>query len=569
MGPHGYYWFSLETDRPHDETTTTPELKASSWKSLWGKRHRKKLETQILPAYPLTQDWFGGRSRIMQGIEVRNSMDIPAEGVKVRLLLVVESYNDGLPEWYQLPVAFSETEAITQSESLQKHSLLAKLELGNKRGYLLDAVYDQGFRVALFKHFKKTRKRSSGEDALRFHHHKKAIPKGMEGRRSKVLEGLHTHTAIAYEQDFYLKLYRNLDTTVNPDLEIVQYLNEKTDFEQSPKYTGSMRYSTADGSSIVLGMLQEQLPNHGNAWDYTRDTLHRYFERVLVTGKEHPLPPDTNSPLAPLRYERLPESMKALLGSVFPERIMLLGQRTAEMHKALAANPNLPDFSHEPFSLHYQRSVFSSLQGLTRSTFENLQKSLKGLPEECQEAAKEVLGKRQEVLQCFRRIFAHKIPTVKIRTHGDYHLHQLLWTGRDFVIRNFEGEPMRPFSERRLKRSPLRDVAAMLRSLNYAAFTAIKEQEFDRHRREGDLDAWAEAWAEYSSRLFLQGYSEHVGDYPFIPESVEDFNILLDTFLLEKAVYELNYELDHRPEQVMIPMRGVLKILRRSGLNSH
>ena len=200
--------------------------------------------------------------------------------------------------------------------------------------------------------------------------------------------------------------------------------------------------------------------------------------------------------------------MQDLIGAIFPESISLLGQRTAEMHKALAAHPEEEDFEHEQFSLHYQRSLFSSLQSLTRNSFTNLQKNLKNLPEEVRTEAKEVLDMKSDVLKCFKRVFAHKIPIMKIRTHGDYHLGQVLWTGKDFIIIDFEGEPARSFSERRLKRSALRDVAGMVRSFHYAAYSTILETELAQQRKDGDLEKWAESWYYYVTRLYLRGYSK-------------------------------------------------------------
>ena len=178
------------------------------------------------------------------------------------------------------------------------------------------------------------------------------------------------------------------------------------------------------------------------------------------------------------------------------------------------------------------------------------------------EEANEILARRAEVLKCFKRVFAHKIDTLKIRTHGDYHLGQVLFTGNDFTIINYDGEPARPFSERRIRRSPLRDVAGMIRSFHYAAYSHILEQEHNK-RKEKDLEAWAEVWHHYITRLFLQGYNENIGSENLVPDNDADYNTLLDTYLLEKAVYELNYELNNRKTWVLIPLRGIKRILER------
>ena len=324
---------------------------------------------------------------------------------------------------------------------------------------------------------------------------------------------------------------------------------------------GAIEYVPDAKNIIVLGMMQDLVPNQGDAWDYTKDALNRFFDRVLTRPKDMQIEPVEHS-LEPLNYMELDDNMRELMGVVFPERISLLGKRTAEMHKALAANPDQKDFEHEPFSLHYQRSLFSSLQSLTRNAFQNLQKNLKTLPKHIQPEAKEVLELKGEVLRSFKRVFDHKIPIMKIRTHGDYHLGQVLWTGKDFVIIDFEGEPARSFSERRLKRSPLRDVAGMVRSFHYAAYSSIIEPEFDQQKKEGNLDEWAESWYYLVTRMFLQGYYENVGENEFIPPDKEDVEILMQTFLLEKAIYEMNYELNNRPDWVLIPLRGIKSCIK-------
>ena len=564
LGPHGYYWFALEKELQPSGSSAIPEISATSWNALWTKRHRKKLETALLPRYLRMQQWFGGNSRTIQGMEIKYHMEMAIQNLKTRLLLVEVTYNDGLPELYQLPVAFLPEQEPEALEAIPENHILARADLDGITGFLFDAVYNERFREAIFKYVRKGHKQGRAMNELLFYRHNRSIPAKIPAGKSRVQDTYQTFSALVYESNYYLKLYRVLDHTINPDLEITRYLSEKTSFDQVPAFAGSITYNTGKDGSMVLGMVQKLIPNQGTAWDYTRDALHRFFEKVLVTGRQLSPPRLAGDSHRAIDYDALPLAIKEFIGSAFPERMMLLGQRTAEMHKVLAAHPELPGFEHERFSLHYQRSLFSSLQGLTRSTFEMLQRKLEELPAGIREEAREVLGNRNEVLRCFRRIYSHKIPTDKIRTHGDYHLNQLLWTGRDFVIRNFEGEPMRPFSERRLKRSPLRDVAAMLRSLHYAAYSAIMEQEYDRERKDGQLEDWAEAWTMFNSGFFLRGYLDHIGAHNFIPEDKGDYNILMDTFLLEKAVYELNYELNHRPEWVLIPLRGIRSILQRN-----
>ena len=561
MAPHGYYWFSLKKEKSQTEKSETPVLRVNEWEQLLQNKVRAKFENEVLPDYLHSCRWFGGKSRMVQNISVINKVDIPVKNMPSTLITIEVNYNDGLPEIYQLPLGFVTQKVEDEFREIPPKGIIAKLQVNGEEGFLFDAVYSESFRNVLFRNIKKGRSLKSGRGHLVFYHSDNGFDPDSEKVHSKILNAEQSNTSLIFDNKYFLKLYRKLDNTINPDLEITKYLTEKTEYKNSPRFVGAIEYAPDKKNIIVLGMMQDLVPNQGDAWDYTKDSLKRFFERVLTQHKDTP-EEETERTLKPMRYQELSENMKELMGVIFPERISLLGKRTAEMHKALAANPGEKDFEPEPFSLHYQRSLFSSLQSLTRNAFQNLQKSLNTLPEHIQEEARQVLDLKGEVLKNFKKVYDHKIPTMKIRTHGDYHLGQVLWTGKDFVIIDFEGEPARSFSERRLKRSPLRDVAGMLRSFHYAAYSSIIEPEFDQQKKEGDLDHWAETWYYLVTRMFLQGYYENVGENDFIPHSEEDTDILMQTFLLEKAIYEMNYELNNRPDWVLIPLRGILSCIK-------
>ncbi len=563
MSPHGYYWFSLEKEKGQAGETKTPSMAIKSWADLTENKNQKRLETKVIPSYLNSRSWFEGKSRVIQSISIANKKNFPVKNLPVTLFIAEVVYNDGLPESYQLPLAFMPLEKEEQIRDIPKKGILANLTVGKEEGILFDAVFSENYRNTLLENIKKGKKVNSGNETLEFSKGKEKIKLKTESFNSRILETEQNNTSIIYDNKYLLKLYRRLDSTINPDLEITKYLSETAQFKNAPKFVGSISYHTAIRNNVILGMAQDLEANHSNAWEYTKDALHRYIDNVLTRHKEVKLNQSNYNLTEPIDYSEIPEDMKMLMGNIFPERIALLGQRSVEMHQALASHPGTKDFEHEDFSLHYQRSLFSSLQSLTRSTFENLEKNLNDLPEAIKEEAQEVLDMRNEVLECFKRVFDHKIPTLKIRTHGDFHLNQVLWTGKDFMIKNYEGEPARPFSERRLKRSPLRDVAAMIRSFHYAAYSSIMEHEYDKLRKDSGLEKWAESWYYYITRLFLHGYFENMGENNFIPKDKEDYNILLDTFLLEKAVYELNYELNNRPDWVLIPIRGIRSIIER------
>jgi len=234
------------------------------------------------------------------------------------------------------------------------------------------------------------------------------------------------------------------------------------------------------------------------------------------------------------------------------------------MHLALATATNEPDFKAENYSLHYQRSLFAGLQTLVRSTFLNQSRKLQQLPEDIRKQAEQVLAMRQEVLGVLKNIYRKKIDVVKIRIHGDYHLGQVLFTGKDFIITDFEGEPARSYSERRLRRSPLRDVAGMIRSFHYAAYASLYLDNQIRPEDLGKLIPFVEQWYHYMSNFFIKAYLETVSGSAFIPREKEDLETLLTTFLLEKAIYELNYELNNRPTWITIPLNGIQALMHKT-----
>jgi maltose alpha-D-glucosyltransferase/alpha-amylase len=245
----------------------------------------------------------------------------------------------------------------------------------------------------------------------------------------------------------------------------------------------------------------------------------------------------------------------------------MLGERTADLHKALASSQENPGFAPEPFTLFYQRSLLQSFRNLTEHVFEALARQLPHIAEDTQALARRVLELKPEILEIFRFITSGSISALRTRVHGDYHLGQVLWTGRDFVIIDFEGEPSRTITARRIKRSPLRDVAGMIRSFDYAVNHGLKKALKSKGEPGAELapklEPFAEHWYQWSASAFLRAYLRTAQGAAFLPSSRDELAGLLDVYILEKAVYELGYELDHRPDWVYLPLRGIERLIRR------
>jgi maltose alpha-D-glucosyltransferase/alpha-amylase len=337
---------------------------------------------------------------------------------------------------------------------------------------------------------------------------------------------------------------------VNPDVEVTRFLTERTNFENVPAFRGAIEYRRGKAEPTVVCLLQTAVISERDAWTLTLDAVGRYYERVL--GRKADLQNETAPPGALL---------DELIGGVYPEKAELLGRRTGELHLALASSPDDGAFAPESFNAMAQRSVYQSMRALLRRTLALLDKKLPDLADAFREEAKEVLAAESEILAREKLLLDRRANAAKIRIHGDYHLGQILYTGKDFVILDFEGEPARPLSERKLKRSALRDVAGMMRSFQYAAYSALWQPAM-RSEDVPFLERWADLWYRQMSSVFLQSYLKATAGAIFIPQNQEDLQVLLEAYLLDKAVYEIGYELNNRPDWVVIPIRGIKHILK-------
>ncbi|WP_276496587.1 maltose alpha-D-glucosyltransferase [Pontibacter litorisediminis] len=569
IGGHGYYWMELrpqEVSRESEQDQARPAMQMGSLKQPLDARTLRQLESRVLPNYIWQRRWFGGKARTMQRMQVVQSIPMPLSRGGAAMLFVEVSYNEGLPELYQLPIAFATGEQEEELRNSSPNAVIARVSIDSKEGILYDALYSDDFRQMLLQLMaKRKRVRHDGAELVGFSERGvNAELRSSEGPvTSKILSAEQSNTSIIYNNTLFMKVYRKLDRTMNPDVEVVQMLTEQVGFEHVPRFLGALEQHEGNKPPMVLMMLQELVPNQGDAWNYFGDSLKRLYERLQTQTERMKLGPVTGSLSRPLPFSDIPEEVQLQIGGAHVERVELLGQRTAEMHLALGSINSNKDFTPENFSLHYQRSLYSSLTSLVRSNFDSLQKHLPNLPEHVRGEAEEVLQMRGEILERLKMIFAHKIDTEKIRTHGDYHLGQVLFTGKDFYIIDFEGEPARSFSERRLKRSALRDVAGMIRSFHYAAYNALFQEEGLRKEDVDYLEAWAEQWYHYASGFYMHAYLGKTMGTGIVPAKEEDFETLIHTFLLEKAIYELGYELNNRPDWVLIPIRGIKYIMKK------
>jgi maltose alpha-D-glucosyltransferase/alpha-amylase len=571
LGSHDYFWFVLEKEKLSAgklEERRIPELTAKGkWHAVLEGRLRSRLEDEALPGYLETARWFGGKARHLQRIKIAETIPVSRDEDAAPVLLLEVSYTEGPPDLYLLPIGFAAGERAVQLGKDAPHAIIARLTVDETQGVLIDATQDDLFRAHLFAMMAaKRRYRGRAGELTGFHgsRFRSLIAGSKESLASQVMRTEQSNTSIQYGNLLILKLYRRLEEGINPDPEIVQYLTERAGYDFVPAFAGSLEYRRRGAEPVVIGHLQAFVPNEGDAWTYTLGIAHQYFERVLSEAAQSLEIPPLPASLLDVNPSTLPQKLHELIGALYLETASVLGRRTGELHKALARSTDSPAFASEPFTTLYQRSVYQSMRNLTRRVMQFLQKGMKTIPEPIRRSAETVLSSEQDILAVFHSLLEVRIAAVKTRFHGDFHLGQVLRTGKDFYIIDFEGEPARSLSERRLKRSPLRDVAGMIRSFHYAAHSALRTYGSIRPEDVERLEAWAEEWYAAVSGVYLNSYLFTVEAAAFVPKGRKEFETLLRCFLLEKAVYEVGYELNHRPDWLAIPIRGIERLLKKT-----
>ncbi|HXV21717.1 MAG TPA: putative maltokinase, partial [Desulfuromonadales bacterium] len=568
LGGHDYHLLLMRREAAavtRKEEVLVPEISVEHrWEDVLEGKPLERLEQAILPDYLKKRRWFGGKGRTINRLSVTDSLPVADGEATVFLVFIEVAYAEGGAEIVLLPMHFAVQESARHLLEESPQSIIARLRVGTKEGLLYDGVHSWGLREALFETIArgKTIRMKGGELVGR---RNRAFRNFLAGagmpEASQILKAEQTNTAIVYDHSFFLKLYRRLEEGVNPEAEMGRFLTEDIRFAGVAPLIGTLEYRRTVAEPVDIALLQGYIPSHGDAWTFTLDEVTRYFDRVLSRTGALREPPPLPLSLFDLDFAAAPPLMQELIGGFFLEMVALLGRRSGELHLALASRPQDPAFSPEPFSLLYQRSVYQSMRSLARQVLVRLERNLQRLAPEARPEAQWLLASEQEVLQRLRRFLDRKFAAMKIRIHGDYHLGQVLYTGKDFIIIDFEGEPARAMSERRIKRSPLRDVAGMIRSFHYAAHAVLLQHGQLRSEDVPALGEWAEAWYRHVSGVFLHAYLGTVASASFVPAERHDLEIMLEAFLLDKAVYELGYELDNRPDWVGVPLRGIRELV--------
>ncbi|MDL2334581.1 MAG: maltose alpha-D-glucosyltransferase [Chloroflexota bacterium] len=579
LGPHSFIWFSLEADPSGHGIEVRPIEEKPPTLSAPGDIDRLlavggRAISSVLPGYMRARRWFRSKARRIKSITLRDALRVPFEGdadLQARLAIFDVEFTEGEPEAYVLPLALARAERVEVALAATPQAIMATVMPEGEAGpawTLYDAIYEPAFATGLLDAMG-SRRRIAGKRGELAASPTRAL-RGLRGARSAHLTPMvgraeQSNTSVIFGDRLILKLFRCVEPGANPEIEMGQALTD-AGFGHSPALGGWLAYR-GGREPAALGVLQEFVANEGDAWQFTLDAVGAFYDRAAATdGGVAAGPgevPGTTVDAILRAVAQPPSPALAELMGEYPAFARLLGTRTAELHRALSSRDD-PAFAPEPFSALYQRGVFQSLRNQAASTLGMLRARLSGLPAETRPVAEQALTRSADVLDRVRNLTQRRIGAVRIRTHGDYHLGQVLWTGKDVVIIDFEGEPGRPLSERRHKRSALADVAGMLRSFHYAAFGTLLNPRVGGAVRPEDiarLEPWATAWYATVGAAFLGAYLEAAAGQPFVPSDHAEQVALLDLAMLQKVLYELTYELNNRPDWVSIPLRGLLELL--------
>ena len=609
LAPYSFLWLELQPAPEVPEAPTVQPDQAALklvstsperiWRDLLAGPGRTLIQ-QLLPAYLTHQRWFGAKSRTIATVRILDWVELP--NLSAAIVFVQIAYTDGDPDVYQLPLALTTGPEADAVRAGAPASILASLTTADGPAILHDGTAREDVRQSLLTLIEtETTLTAVAPPTTAVTTNSAAQPSTLEPETSN-LPTLHGHkssafdsvrgagplpartgsaeqsnTSILYGQKLILKLFRRLQPGENPDTEIGRFLTEVAHFPRIAPFLGDIRGSregnrTPPAEQTTLAMLQGFIENEGDGWQFALDELARYYEEVVIC----PLPMDTGNPptfLDEPGSEPIPADAREHAGLSL-DAAALLGRRTAELHLALATPTDNPAFTPEPFTTEILATEVARIHSQATRSLDALKRAFNTLPDSDSEAlttdsAALILSRRIELFA--RAQAVSEIPPeqagLRIRIHGDYHLGQLLRSHGDYIILDFEGEPARPLVERRAKQSPLKDLAGMLRSFSYAAYAALDHFTQRHPNTAKTLEPWAQLWQNSVATEFLTAWRTTLaaaalpdGSRPHLIPQPQQAHRLLNAYLLEKALYELLYELNNRPAWVRIPLAGILAL---------
>ena len=575
LSGHSFYWFrlSLSEEAPvwHKEWLSREEapvlVLSNAWRSfapgseatnrsVLAQKALARLESELVPQFMAVQRWYAGKDATAD-IERAGSKSASAgQGATTSRASLVEQ-----TEWalegasallavfevdavrYFVPLSLIWEDSEGDATRIPGPSILVKVRQQARVGTLVDAMADDQFCRAIVRAIASSQSVPAASGVIEFRPSQEfaAATASMTAQEQAAMPvrfppAQSSNTTVIVGDKLFLKAYRQLRKGVNIEVEIGRFLTEVAAFPHTVPVLGTMEQVAPDGSRTALAVLQSVVQNQGDGWTNTIEYLDRFLESYRLAG-----PPTADGSSAHGGYLELAR---------------VLGKRTAELHLALATPSGDPAFEPEPITAEDQERWASQVQAEVGLTLDRLQADRRKLPEAIQTTIDELLASRQQMLDSIDAFRKQPVSGARIRHHGDFHLGQVLLSNNDFVIIDFEGEPARTMEERRRKHSPLRDVAGMIRSVNYAARAALARLPWEGFTDHEQLEAAALQWEAEAVAVFTEAYAT-AASHSVLFDDWADMQEVLKLFILEKTLYELRYELAHRPDWIGIPMGGL------------
>lgn len=532
-----------------DTFTSTFEFK-TTWETCFEDDNFVKVfSSDILENYIINKRWYGGKASTLKYIEVVDQFKITSKKNTYYGVLLEVNFKEAFYQHYFMPLAFM------AKEELDTSTVIAPVVMGKQIGYLVDALHQEDFRKLLFDNIVKSKE----TPGLKLVFHKGSTIEKEDYQSSRFMGLEQSNTSIIYNDSFVLKIFRRIYVSTNPDYEISRFLTERMHFENTPRYTGSINLALAEGN-ITLGLMQELVSNQGDAWKFMLEQIDGVFDNLKRKKIKIDKLPDI-AMFKRLRINEIPPEIIDWVGLSLFLRIQTLALRTAEMHIALGSDIHETAFTPTTYNGDYTVWLKNRMLYQFQNRLNIIENSLHKLDGLALELAHQFMENKKLVRKHFVDFDWTKMKSERIRIHGDYHLGQVLVNGDDFYILDFEGEPESTIRDRKVKQPPLKDVAGMFRSFHYAIYATIFNNKEKYPFEQEELFKAGEILYKYFVGVFLETYIEKAQSGNLNIGYNHEIDFLLKYCLLEKAVYELGYELNSRPRWAVIPLRGIQSIM--------
>lgn len=506
--------------------------------------------SDVLETYIQKQRWYGGKSSKLKYIELSEYFRIQKEDQVYFGLILEVNFVEAFYHHYFLPIAF------VSDKNATKESRILPIELKNKEGFIIDAMHLESFRKVVYQRISS----ALSVDKTPVQYHKTEGFEFPKYESSKFIGVEQSNTSVIYNDTFIIKFFRRIYANKNPDYEMSRFLSDKKDFKNTPPYLGSINIIDSENTNITIALMQKLVTNQGDAWAYCLKELHNIYKSINNKNIDFKDLPDVEI-FKRKKISELPNQILDWVGLNLFNKVQLLAQRTAEMHIALGS-----EFEETAFTpTHFNGDYTVWLKNRLTYQFENrlnlTENNLHKLEGYSLELAKEFLESKNEIRKRIVSFDWTKLKGERIRIHGDYHLGQILVQEDDFCILDFEGEPESTIRDRKVKQPPLKDVAGLFRSFHYAIYSTIFNNHEQYKKDKQELFNYGELLYKYMVSVFLETYRSTTQDANLSIGYTNERVYLLKYCLLEKAIYELGYELNSRPKWTVIPLKGISNIL--------